>query len=288
MEKSGRGGASVPERRQLSAGGIGITRVRYDGHDLAMAEASRPSDAFHVITQLADFRMHRLWRVGRLVYAGGLGGGCLAITDLGAAWQCHHLAPFDNVRFDIPVAELRRFAEEMGQPHLTSLGEVSADADPVAMGLAQALLPSLERPEEASPLFVEQVVLALMTHLAQAHGGLHLPAQGKGMLAAWQQKRATEFLAAHIATPFEVSALAQACGLSRNHFLKAFKQTFHRTPHRWLTDYRLSRARTLLTGPMPIAEIAVTTGFSDQSHLTRVFSAAMGLSPGQFRRQHRV
>ncbi|OLP53065.1 hypothetical protein BJF92_18720 [Rhizobium rhizosphaerae] len=287
MDKRGAGGASVPECSRLSAGGIGIARMRYDGDDLAMAEPSRPSDAFHVITQLADFRMHRLWRDGRLVYEGGHGQGALAITDLGAAWQCHHLAPFDNVRFDIPVAELRRFAEEMGQPRLTGLGEVSAEADPVAAGLAQALLPSLERPEEASPLFVEQVVLALMTHLAQAHGGLHLPAQGKGMLAAWQQKRATEFLAGHIATPFQIAELAQACGLSRNHFIKAFKQTFHRTPYRWLIDYRVSRARELLAGPLPIAEIAVMTGFSDQSHLTRVFSAASGLSPGQFRRQHR-
>ncbi|OLP62584.1 hypothetical protein BJF93_01700 [Xaviernesmea oryzae] len=262
--------------------------MRHDGGALERTPPSRPADSVHVITQLSDFPFHRLWREGRLVFEGGHGKGTLAITDLHDAWQCHHLSPFDNIRFDIPLAQLRSFAEEIGRPNLTRLEPVASAQDPVTLGLAQALLPSLERPEEASPLFLEQVVLALLTHLAQTYGGLPAAAQGKGTLAAWQQKRATEFLVAHLATPFSVAELAEACGLSRNHFIKAFKDTFERTPYRWLTDYRLTRARELLLTETPIAEIAVICGFSDQSHMTRVFSGAMGLSPGQWRRQRRA
>ncbi|MEO1086944.1 MAG: AraC family transcriptional regulator, partial [Acidobacteriota bacterium] len=37
----------------------------------------------------------------------------------------------------------------------------------------------------------------------------------------------------------------------------------------------------------PIADIAVEAGFSDQSHLTRAFKAAFGITPGAWRRRRR-
>jgi AraC family transcriptional regulator len=57
-------------------------------------------------------------------------------------------------------------------------------------------------------------------------------------------------------------------------------------PHRWLLMQRVKRAKELLRGTRtPIAEIAVTYGFADQSHLTRVFSKVFRVSPGAWRRQ---
>jgi AraC family transcriptional regulator len=57
-------------------------------------------------------------------------------------------------------------------------------------------------------------------------------------------------------------------------------------PHRWLLTQRGNRAKALLRETsMPIADIAVTCGFADQSHLTRVFSKAFRISPGAWRRQ---
>lgn len=54
-----------------------------------------------------------------------------------------------------------------------------------------------------------------------------------------------------------------------------------------IRDARVRRGQQALEmTSMPIAEIAVTTGFCDQAHFTRVFRAATGVTPGQYRRRH--
>jgi AraC-like DNA-binding protein len=60
-------------------------------------------------------------------------------------------------------------------------------------------------------------------------------------------------------------------------------------PHRWLLRHRIDRAKALLRGSeAPLAEIADACGFSDQSHLTRVFRSLTGTSPGAWRREVRM
>ncbi|MNW16127.1 Transcriptional activator NphR [compost metagenome] len=57
------------------------------------------------------------------------------------------------------------------------------------------------------------------------------------------------------------------------------------TPHRWLTAHRIERACALLAqADLSIAAVALACGFSDQSHLTRVFAQALGTTPGMWRR----
>ncbi|MGZ9719494.1 helix-turn-helix domain-containing protein [Rhizobium miluonense] len=266
---------------------INITRMRYDDDDLPPAPPNEREDAFHVITQLMDFRLHKIWKGSTLVFEGGHPKGALAITDLREEWTCHHLSPFDNVRFQIPMAHIRSFAAEMGRPEFTSLACPPSTRDDVILGLAQALLPSLEDPLHASQLFLEQVSLAILTHLTQTYGGVQFPSRKKGALAPWQEKRATEFLSAHVNVQVSIAELAQACGLSRSYFIKAFKETFGKTPYRWLIEYRVARAKDLLMSNASIAEIAVACGFADQSHMTRIFSEVTGEPPGNWRRHNR-
>ena len=86
-----------------------------------------------------------------------------------------------------------------------------------------------------------------------------------------------------------LEALAQECGLSRSHFARAFKKTTGLPAHRWLLDRRIERARELLLNSrLPIADVADRCGFANQSHLTRVFTNALGVSPGEWRRLRRT
>ncbi|TPN33650.1 helix-turn-helix transcriptional regulator [Mesorhizobium sp. B2-3-3] len=268
----------------LTVDDIEITRTFGGDHDLGRAEVVPCSEAFNVIVQLKNFERHRLWRDGELVFDGGHRGGDLAITDLRCQWQCEHLSSFDNVRFRIPFASLRSFVEDVGRPEYRALSCPPGTNDDVMLGLARALLPSLEHPRTAHLLFLEQINLAMLAHLTQTYGGVHFPSSKKGVLARWQEKRATEFLVAHVGEPFSIVELATACELSRSYFIKAFKESFGRTPHRWLTEYRIARVKDLLGFDMPIAEIAIACGFADQSHMTRVFTDIVGVSPGRFRR----
>jgi AraC-like DNA-binding protein len=261
--------------------------MSYDDDDLPISPPSKRDDAFNVIIQLVDFKMHRLWKGDRLVYEGGHPKGTLAITDLREEWRCHHLSAFDNVRFQIPFSHIRAFAEEAGRPEFTNLEPPGHVRDDVVLGLAQALLPSLDNARNASRLFLDQISLAMLTHLTQSYGGIHFPARRKGTLAPWQERRATEFLAAHLTAQFSIAELAENCDLSRSYFIKAFRETFGKTPYRWLLEYRVAKAKGLLISNMPIAEIAAACGFADQSHMTRIFSEIVGEPPGNWRRQNR-
>ncbi|WP_085035309.1 helix-turn-helix domain-containing protein [Ensifer aridi] len=276
-----------PIVRSIAWGEITVTRTYSDRFDLEVAPVIPCADAFSVIVHLRAFDAHRLWRSGKLVYDGGHAKASLAITDLRDRWQCHHLSPFDYVRFHIPFSRMRAFADEVGRSDYRALACVQGRIDPVMHGLAQALLPSLDDPEHANPLFLEQINLAVLAHLSQTYGGLHFPAEKKGTLAPWQQRLATEFLAAHFNKPLSIGDLASLCELSRSYFNKAFKESFGRTPSRWLTEYRVSRVKELLRADLPIAEIAIGCGFVDQSHMTRVFTGLTGETPARFRRRNR-
>lgn len=264
-----------------------VTRLSYDGWDLPPAAPNPAAEAFGLIIQLKDFRHHKLWRNNKLVYEGGHVAHTTAITDLRDVWQCHHLSPFDNLRFRLPFSYLRAFADDVGRPEFSGLTCPNGHQDRVLYGLALALLPALQDPKRASKLFLDQIALAITTHITQVYGGLHFAADRKGTLAKWQEKRATDFLSSHLDGQFSVTQLAQACDLSRSYFTKAFRETFGKTPYRWLTEYRVVRAQQLLMTEAPIAEIAVACGFTDQSHLTRVFSEITGESPGNWRRLNR-
>jgi len=127
----------------------------------------------------------------------------------------------------------------------------------------------------------------LLTHLTQTYGSQYFSTKKNGVLAPWQEKRVLEFLTTNAFAQVSVTDLAQICGLSRSYFIRAFKETFGRTPYRWVMEYRISKAKDLLLSDLSIPEVAVACGFADQSHMTRAFSDIAGHPPATWRRQHR-
>lgn len=67
-----------------------------------------------------------------------------------------------------------------------------------------------------------------------------------------------------------------------------FRARFGFTPHAYLTQVRVARARELLAAGAPIARVAFAVGFADQSHLTNRFKQWVGVTPAEFRRAARV
>lgn len=279
--------AAKVRRWTVRASEITVTRMSYDGCDLPKAPPIPREESVSVITQLADFRLHRLWRNGRLIFEGGHPRSATAITDLREEWQCHHLSPFDNIRFTIPLTYVRSFLRELGRPQFDGFECRPGTKDEVILGLAEAISPYLLSRHAPNPLFLEQIGLVLLTHLTQTYGGQRLPVTRNGTLAPWQEKRALEFLTAHAFEEISVVQLAEVCGLSRSYFIRAFKETFGKTPYRWLVEYRVAKAKELLMTDRSIPDVARHCGFSDQSHITRVFQAVTGETPGKWRRQNR-
>ncbi|AYG64621.1 MULTISPECIES: AraC family transcriptional regulator [unclassified Rhizobium] len=292
MERESEGGnpprTPVPSQWMMKASAITVTRLCYDKDDLPIAPSSKRDEAVSVITQLTDFRMHRLWKNNELIFEGGHPKGAIAITDLRNEWQCHHLSPFDNLRFNIPLSFVRSFLEDIGRPQFDGFDCRPGTRDDVILGLAQAVLPYLVNRHEANQLFFEQISLVLLTHLTHTYASQYFPTSRNGVLAPWQEKRVLEFLTANAFRQVSITELAELCNLSRSYFNRAFKETFGRTPYRWVMEYRISKAKDLLLADFSIQEVATTCGFADQSHLTRVFSDIAGEPPGNWRRQNRL
>jgi AraC family transcriptional regulator len=85
--------------------------------------------------------------------------------------------------------------------------------------------------------------------------------------------------------PVALEELATLVGLSRYHFCTAFGLAMGRTPHAWLTEQRMTRARRLLSNPdMSISEIAVAVGYATPSAFSAGFRRIVGMTPSAFRR----
>jgi AraC-like DNA-binding protein len=110
----------------------------------------------------------------------------------------------------------------------------------------------------------------------------------RGGLAPWQMKRACDRLESDLAGKVALQQIATELGLSVSHFSRAFRISTGLPPHQWLLRQRVKAAKQLMTiRDLPLSEIAMSAGFANQSHFTRVFSSLVGVSPGAWRREVR-
>lgn len=194
--------------------------------------------------------------------------------------------------FDFVLVEFSRmFIANTGyEQHGATLSgfSVQPGQEDVVFGhLAQVLALALDRQSEASPLFIEQLGVTIGTHLVDQYGGARAqPANPGRRLSSLHEARAKDMLLAKTPGSVSLEEIASACNLSRSYFIRAFRETTRRTPHQWLLEQRIDRARHLLrTSDSTLSEIAIACGFADQSHFTRTFSQLVGTPPGNWRRQ---
>lgn len=108
-------------------------------------------------------------------------------------------------------------------------------------------------------------------------------------LTRWQVELALRLLLNDSGSGHSLKQIAAHCGLSRSYFEKAFKVSLGEPPHRWLVRQRIQRAgKKLEQTNDSVSSIALSCGFTDQSHLTRVFGAIVGSSPAAWRRQRKA
>ena len=276
--------------RGLMASQIAVNRLSIGQDQLGMTPRVPPEDTFILAHYLTDLPHHELWSRGRPVISQGYEAGAMRVVNLADDYSARICHTHETMVFYIPRAALDEMAEQIGGPRVSTLDFPPGEVDLVLRHLAMALLPSLDNPQEACLLFVDHVVGAIASHLMRRYGGYQgraLPLH-KGGLSPFQAERAKEFLAAQVERDVSLAEVASHCGLSRGHFAKAFRTTVGTTPHRWRQGYRIDRAKDLLCdGDLPIADIALTCGFADQSHFTRIFSRMVGEGPASWRRRQR-
>jgi AraC family transcriptional regulator len=110
-----------------------------------------------------------------------------------------------------------------------------------------------------------------------------------GALAGWQIARVRAFIEENLHSKIDARNLSAIAKLSRAHFSRSFKEAFGEPPHAYVIKRRLERAcHLMVTTSQPLSEIALGVGFSDQSHLCKLFRRAFGQSPSIWRRHHEI
>jgi AraC family transcriptional regulator len=152
------------------------------------------------------------------------------------------------------------------------------------MGLS--LLEALHRPDEVNQLFVDHTMLAIAAHVVRRYGrAWRSPELARGGLTPRQTRLACEKLESDLGGKLSLEQVAAEFDLSVSHFSRAFRTSTGLPPHQWLLRRRVEVAQQLMTvRVLSLSEIAISAGFANQSHFTRVFSSAVGTSPGAWRR----
>ena len=248
---------------------------------------SVPLEEAYAVNILVGALDAEIWLHGKRTDHRGASAGGLYVFNLQSQPVVHFRSTFDIVRVYLSRVTLDELTREAGMRPRGSLAspELGA-ADPVMHLLAKAMLPALTSPFEANQLYVDYMSLAFHAHLVAQYGG---PSQehrhNRPALTARQARLATELIASRLDGKVSVRELAALCSLSQSHFARAFVHTFGMPPHRWLLERRVEQAKLLMeSGPLPLTDIAFHCGFASQSHLTRVFSAITGTTPGKWRR----
>jgi AraC-like DNA-binding protein len=239
---------------------------------------------------LLDFPGYRLWEDGRPVPTVPIVAPQVTIYDLRTDPVIYVNNPLVGLHFHLPRAVLDTLADQSGAPRITDLAypRGSGIDDSVLYNLGMALMPAFRHAGQVHRLFIDHVTLAVTTHVAQTYGGLRAMTPRRGGLAPWQERLAKDILDAHLDGEISQSVIARRCGLSPGHFARGFRVSTGLAPHQWLLRRRVDRAKDLLRRTdTPLAAVARLSGFSDQSHLTRVFVGFVGIPPGAWRRQVR-
>jgi AraC family transcriptional regulator len=274
--------------RALRTADMAVTESRCDDPLPQMSGPIPREDAFLVSLHLRDSRNREYWEDSRRVSVCDLRAGESCLHDLKRDPVALIDKPYHCLGFYLPRAALDAIADEANAPRIRDLSyKPGAGVNDVTISrLGDLMLPALSHPDQANPLFVDHVLLAVGAHIAQTYGGMRPVSRlVRGGLAPWQERRAREFLRANIKRRVALKDVARECGISVGYFSHAFRRTLGMTPHKWLIEQRVVLCKEKLRDDgLSLSDVATECGFSDQSHLTRIFRQRVGVSPGAWRR----
>jgi AraC family transcriptional regulator len=274
--------------RSLRGVDLAVTETKAD-NPVPGLSGSLADNAYLVSLKLQDYPDCELWAHGKCVTKADVRTGTTWLYDLRTDPRYVIDKPSHSLHFYLPRSALDGIAEEARAPRIGDLACQfgSGHEDGVMRHIGGSLLEALRRPAEANQLFIDHMMLAFTAHIAQAYGGLQRIAESaRGGLASWQVKRACEKLDSDLGGTLSLQHIAAEFGLSVSHFSRAFRISTGLPPHQWLLRQRVKAAKQLMSvRDLPLAEIAISAGFANQSHFTKVFSALVGVSPAAWRRE---
>lgn len=164
-----------------------------------------------------------------------------------------------------------------------------AFTDPLLEQTAAAIIAALADGTAEDRLYIETMANMIAVHLARRYSTHARPERivaGDG-LSRPAVRRLIEYIDAHLGEDLSLEAMAAEADMSAWYLSRVFKAAVGQSPHQYVVSRRIERAKELLRDTStPIADVAVTVGFSSQSHLSSSFRRVVGVSPGAWRKVH--
>lgn len=184
----------------------------------------------------------------------------------------------------IPNVTMSSALEQMtdGQADPEAMPDCLAVSDPVISATLLALRRAAHA--KADPLYAEAAAWHLAVHLLAEHR--QGPPADISPVSESRLARVQEFVQENLDWPITLAEMAAVAGLSQFHFGRKFRAATGRTPHQYVLEIRLARARDLLrSSSAPISQIAQRCGFTSPSHFAAAFKRCFGVSPTNYRSQ---
>jgi AraC-like DNA-binding protein len=94
---------------------------------------------------------------------------------------------------------------------------------------------------------------------------------------------AKTFMDEHYHEPITLEEISQRAFLSRFHFHRLFSQVYRKTPHRYLTQRRMEKAKDLLEENKPVTDVCNEVGFESLGSFSVLFKKEIGFAPQYYR-----
>lgn len=267
---------------------FGITRLRSDTGIPDRTTRVPTEAALHISVSILPVpqRTYDLWIDGRTIDVPFIASLRTSVMDLESDPVCWVGAGFDYVHYHVPKAGLEEIARDHGVKPPDSYKFAICEHDLVLSELTRYVLPFIGSRDWTGSLALDQFSLILGAHVLRTYAGLPASERAtRGGLAPWQARRVAELIRENLDGSLRLADLSRECGLSVSHFTRAFRSSFGQSPYRWLLERKIDCAKALLmTSDLSIVDIAVRSGFADQTTFTRAFGRIVGDSPARWRR----
>jgi AraC family transcriptional regulator len=182
------------------------------------------------------------------------------------------------------IVEVDREALRRVEEHTKALERPGQIQGVASTWLAKRLYHEFRQGDELALISLEGILLEILAEGARhAQPSYFQPAGTVATIPKWL-RNAREYLDANFLRPLSLSEIAAAAGVHRVHLSREFRRYFSSTVGEFLRRKRIEHACHLVSSTnMPLAEIAMVCGFSDQSHFSATFRRQAGVTPARFR-----
>jgi AraC family transcriptional regulator len=199
--------------------------------------------------------------------------------DVSDAEQRSIVVEFDDALLSIYCPE--RLEGRMRAGHLTPRDYTQA---PSLAAIMKLLARELNPQHARGPIFADMLIRLLAIEICETAWTRKAPIFNSGLKADRRIVRAVDYIHAHLSAQISLGDLATASGLSINLLTKYFRRHTGSSPYAYVIGKRVEKAKHLLQSTkMPIAQVAVESGFADQAHLSKALRQHFGQTPRALR-----